>query len=713
MRGIRAVSLGRKASDPGSLRGVPGPSLRFAVGVFFLLLLTTAGLVAALSAPGLPGNGISPQATGPVVGLTVNGAVATETPYFWGTFIDGPTVPSSEIALLNATPIKSLRAGANQIDQENWSNGCMYVGGVTGGVCTSIQESPVAFAHLCQALPSDHCLLGLPGETANVSTDVYLMNWLYAQTGWKPTCWAMGNEPEDWTHYGIPWTSWLATDNSRVTATQFAALSAQMATAVRQDQPGACIIGGELNSNQMTGGTWTQAIARDDPNASGIAFHAYPDGQCTGLGVSQLLGRSNLTNLSSRLVNEIRPAAHGISLSLDEFNMGLAPCQGLLPLGQTYLGQGVDATFTAADVAQALSDGLPQFDFFRFWCSSGYDCMVNGTYETAVYHLYAGLFNHMDIATVHNVTLSGANAETWAVLGAQNLTANSLLLVNAAATGRENVSLAGIDPANWSGTVYFDSAALGVQTLSYTPGETLTLPAESEAVVQLHAPTASTPVVRYGLSGTIRVASGTGLSGATVFANGTTSAPPVVTPASGSYSLSLPNGTYMLTATAPGYASGSRAVVISGTAVTGIDLGLVSVSDPAHPAYMVTGSVLSSRGHGPVAGATVSFSNGTLTAWAVSNGFGGFTTRLPNGTYAVSVTAPGYQTGSTTVRVAGDAPGTLQIRLKPLSSNPPPSGPLPALTSPTGLTVVFGGSVSGTAAAVGLRGWRARATRHG
>ena len=108
-------------------------------------------------------------------------------------------------------------------------------------------------------------------------------------------------------------------------------------------------------------------------------------------------------------------------------------------------------------------------------------------YATDVYQLYSGLFTHMDITSIRNVTLSsGVNAETYAAEGSDNATDASLLFTNAATSGWENVSLAGVSPTNWTGEVYSQSTTGTLSRAVYVPGMTVALPPESTVVVKMY-----------------------------------------------------------------------------------------------------------------------------------------------------------------------------------------------------------------------------------
>jgi hypothetical protein len=412
------------------------------------------------------------------VTLTVHGVSATETPYFWAVDVAGSTNVATprQAELLNATPIKTLRYGDDATDQSNWSSNCYYN---DNNICSSPEESATSFAQLCQWV-HDQCDLGVPAEVNDVSTTMSIIHWLGTQTSWTPNCWAIGNEPQDWSHFGIPWNAWSAKDNSQPTAAQFAEDSANLTAAIRHAYPHACVIGIENNANPRRTSSWTSALVTAAPNSSAVAIHSYPDLQCTG----PLLSYANLTSLARQYLSAVA-AADGLPVYTHEFNIGL---KGGAPKECPAVGTPTDAVFVSANVAQALELGMPQFAYYRFYCSSTSDCMFNSSTNqpTSVYTLYSNLFTHMDIRTIRNVTFSSdAVPGLFAAEGSDNATDSSLLLSNAVQTITQNVSLSGVTPSNWTGEVYLQSTSGAISRQAYVPGMVVSLPPESTAVVKM------------------------------------------------------------------------------------------------------------------------------------------------------------------------------------------------------------------------------------
>lgn len=435
-----------------------------------LMALGSTGIVPSASAASAPA----------AVALTLNGVVAHETPDFWGTFVDGTSISPIDVTLLNDTPIKYLRFGANQIDEENWSNGCMYVPGASGGVCDSEQENPLAFATLCKEIPTDFCELGLPAEINDPNVDTGLMWWLWNHDGhWWPSCWAIGNEPEDWNDFNTPWALWTTATNVVATAAQFALDVSNVTDAVRHADPGACIVGIESNGQPSQLNSWVGTLLTSVTNLTRIAYHIDPAiNTCTTQTIARWLVPPDLSEIALGY-RDASPVAQGLPIGVDEFHLGCVT------------GNESDAVFVGAGIAQALEDGISDVLYFRFDCGDSL-CLLNTTGgESTVYTEFAGPLEHMEIDSISNVTLTGANPDTYAAWGSNDATHGSLLFANANATLPENVSLAGLAPPNWTADLWLQSTG-GVVTESTVGSQaTVAVPAQGMAVVAFSQPASS------------------------------------------------------------------------------------------------------------------------------------------------------------------------------------------------------------------------------
>jgi hypothetical protein len=173
------------------------------------------------------------------------------------------------------------------------------------------------------------------------------------------------------------------------------------------------------------------------------------------------------------------------------------------------------------------------------------------------------------------------------------------------------------------------------------------------------------PPTLYPIAGSVVDPAGRPVPGAQVNALGPFVNETVNVSATGLYNLSLPNGTYLFTANASAFTSNSTTVQVNGSAV----VQNFTLRPIAPATYNLTGFVLNATS-APLPNASLTVSGPALGGPAVvrTNASGAFAIPLPNGTYSVNVTRPGYMGQSASATVAG-APAWLNFTLVHL---PPP-----------------------------------------
>jgi hypothetical protein len=482
-----------KSFYPPTLRGetIHEPNPLGLVAVFSVALALSM-LAGPFLSSGPPPRGNSDLATALGSSL-INATVeigsnsSNQTPYFWGVAIDGTLNPANRSIAsdLNATPIRTLRYGAAWIEQTNWKTGCEYFDNST---CGGITNNVLDYAKLCKWLPNFRCYLGVPAEIDNVTQLAVEVNWLHTNSsGWWPTCWAIGNEPATWTHFGIQWNHWTNNDTSKASATQFARVVQNYTKTLRSLDPNACIVGLESSAPSKTVnlGQWIHNVTTLQPNITEVAFHNYPDGHCYP--GTQPLNLANLTRIQYDYEKLAVPNASGIPVDVHEFSIGLGTSPSC-----SFLNTPANAVFASAVIAQALAAGNPPLAYFRFACG-GVDCMLSShLVATPVYNDYSSVLSHMDYSRIYNLTTNNATTSgTWMVLGATNTGLNqSLLLVNANAnsTAVENLKISPAVPPGWKASVYCEYGSGANSSGPLPSNDTVTLTKETTCVVQAGSP---------------------------------------------------------------------------------------------------------------------------------------------------------------------------------------------------------------------------------
>ena len=137
----------------------------------------------------------------------------------------------------------------------------------------------------------------------------------------------------------------------------------------------------------------------------------------------------------------------------------------------------------------------------------------------------------------------------------------------------------------------------------------------------------------------------------------------VSTNVSGEYTISVPNGSHTLTASAAGYSSNTATTAVNNGSQSNVNIALAPTSIPTHT---VSGQVTDSAINAPIAGATVTIQGTALIATTDSNG--DYTiSSVPNGSHIIEVSMAGYAPDSDTVTVSGADKTNVDFALVPFS----------------------------------------------
>jgi hypothetical protein len=295
------------------------------------------------------------------------------------------------------------------------------------------EESDAAFIAGCRQVACEATMM-VPAEIDNPAEAAATVRYVEQNLSFRPEYWAIGNEPQQWTHWGIPWTSWRVSDHATPNAMQFALEVQQYISAIRAVDPTARFIGLE----SVAGGTIDPAWFRDvvevnGPNLSAVAYHAYPGGNATVTG--------NLSNFDSGLTNPtgfplnypatvslVRSACSScrISIFVDEFNAALGGnFKGLMT---SYS----EVPFVAAALVEAIREGVPRVLFFDLEDLDGqmpFGLLTLGAPPRPAFLLYSGILDHVVDGAVANATPEGGPLGIFSVLS-HNGSQTSLLVVN-------------------------------------------------------------------------------------------------------------------------------------------------------------------------------------------------------------------------------------------------------------------------------------------
>ena len=295
-----------------------------------------------------------------------NGSATSPGPYFWGANV-GLNVPVSN-ALTSAvagTRIALVRwPGGAAGDALNYTTGVLT--NASGAQYKAQMDLP-AFVAWCRSV-SCHALLELPGEIDDPATAASYVRYTESSLGFFPAYWEVGNEPAIWTHFGIPWSQWNASQALNATPATYAVMLHAYLAAIHRVDPAAAVLGLPGVGTGMTGEpAWIAAtIAENGPELSGIGIHSYPAGATT-------LGNPTP---EAFFANTTGPHSLAARLAIDRAVIAAAdPSDPSLPICVTELGsgnspggsnaylQGYDnVPFIASELVTALSANVSQVD---------------------------------------------------------------------------------------------------------------------------------------------------------------------------------------------------------------------------------------------------------------------------------------------------------------------------------------------------------------
>ena len=323
-----------------------------------------------------------------------------------------------------------------------------------------------------------------------------IAQWIVHTVGFQPDYWSIGNEPTGWTHYGIPWTKWSASDASTPTPLAYALDVKAAIAAVSAVDPGAKFIGVEAAC--PCNSAWFQQVAKiDGDRIAAIAYHSYPSTGATTVSLPQFYGplatSSNLSGsyalVRSQIAGQCATCA-SLPIFVNEYNAG--PGWAPSNLGGSY----ANAVFLAASVVQALNANVSQLTIFNLQNgapSYGFSMMTSKGVVGPTGILFSQMLPHLAIGTTYGTSIATLVPGLWSVL-TRNATTQSLLVVNTNLTQSVSVSLGLAFQVTSPGNVYRWSPGVAVPSVaSETPAAEYTVP--SEGILLLSFPVASGAVM--------------------------------------------------------------------------------------------------------------------------------------------------------------------------------------------------------------------------
>ncbi len=371
--------------------------------------------------------------------FSVGGALGNVTAAFFQLVLQTPNLTQPTLwSTLNATPFDTFQFG-NAAEVTNQVTGVPYAD--NGSALPPTPSNDSNFVRFCRTLHC-HAVMAVPAEIDNVSMAVATVRYVEKTLNFTPDDWIVGGEPQGWTHWGIPWTSWRTSDHSAPTPLEYARELQQYVTALRAYDPTIRLIGIESADGGMWyNSSWLYEVALvDGPNLTAVAIHPYPDGVGTA--------GANLTSFYETLSNPLNfpnnyaglhesvDAACGCALPLwvGEYNAALAGNYSVDLMGYP------DVPYLGAGLLGAMKQGVPQLDVFSYSHDPQSLVSQSGA-RLPSYTLFSTFFRNLTLGEVHNSTIVGGPGGLFA-LTIDNGSRTSFLVVSTNLTETLNLTLA-------------------------------------------------------------------------------------------------------------------------------------------------------------------------------------------------------------------------------------------------------------------------------
>ena len=333
--------------------------------------------------------------------LTISSSSSNLSSQFFGTTVNNEVrMFRGETDAVNATPAKVLvwpgaMAGEdyNPLTETHYDT---YYGTPTKALTTESQ-----FVTMCEAI---HCtaIMQVPAEIDDPTIAEAIVNYTEVNLSFVPAYWMIGNEPELWEHWKIPWKNWPSQYTTGPDPTQFGDEVLQYVAAIRQVDNTTPILG--LPASGCTCGyytfdQWISGVLQvTGPKIQAVAFHEYPAGWLgTGNGSLQAFYGTLQTaaGIPTRMVAAraaVQTACPGCNVSVFISELGAALSWSTY--GPYAIGFSGDLSI-ASQITQAMADNLSNIDLFATELATTNSWFNSAGNARPDYALYTSIFDHL------------------------------------------------------------------------------------------------------------------------------------------------------------------------------------------------------------------------------------------------------------------------------------------------------------------------------
>ena len=451
-----------------------------------LLALLPGGATAQSTSPSaedaphlgaLDGTGLSPTTLGGSAPfnstLTVGNLSANLSSQFWGSTVNNEVrMFRGESNAVNATPARVLVwPGAMAGEDYNPLTNTHY--DTYSGLPTKANTNESQFVEMCRSI---HCaaIIQVPAEINNASFAEAIVNYTEVNLSFVPAYWMIGNEPELWYHWKVPWKNWPTQYTTGPTPTQFGNEVLTYVKAIRAVDNTTPILG--LPASGCTCGSypfdqWISGVLKVTGNKiQAVAFHEYPAGWL-GTGDGSLLAFyqtiQSAANIPTRMVAaraavQSACATCNVSVFISELGAALSwSAYGPYAIGFS------GALSLASQITQAMDVNLSNVDLFATELATTNSWFDPTGHARPDYTLYTGILDHLG-TEAFPVTLSGLGQSLYgiATVAPHDQGRQDLLVVNDNITKSVRFSpqfagpagSASVEAWSWNGSIHITKA---------------------------------------------------------------------------------------------------------------------------------------------------------------------------------------------------------------------------------------------------------------
>ncbi|MCI4341688.1 MAG: hypothetical protein L3K11_04880 [Thermoplasmata archaeon] len=376
-------------------------------------------------------------------------------------------------AQVNSTPFTLFRFTPNG-ESTDQVRGLAY--NASGFASPTLGFTDADFVRWCEARQCQSMMM-VPAEVNSTALAVATVVYVEQALGFHPTYWAIGNEPQQWTHFNIPWLNWRPNDFSVVTPAGYAREVLRYAMALRTVDPTIQLIGLESTVGSPVASAWFRNVtAIAGPYLTAVAYHGYPGGNATGPAslrsfYSSLANPTSFPGNYPATVATVRAACRqcNVSVFVDEFDSALGGSY------RNYLETYSNAVLVAAGLVKAIREEIPRvlyFDLADLDPNLPYALLLTGGQARPTFALFSQILENLTLGEVFDSQLSGNVSGVYSVV-VQSPLSTSLLVVDTNVTAGLQLQLPSSLTGGIGGTVWSWSPATSLPTVTHSGGSPL------------------------------------------------------------------------------------------------------------------------------------------------------------------------------------------------------------------------------------------------